>query len=382
VLWITAPGSGSGTGFAGMTIGYGFAIGSLGVFMDYSFETGVYRPPSEGGSSSLLLRVTRNCPWNNCTFCGMYKGKRFSKRPPDEVKGDIDAIAGIARSLGAIPSDEPSIAPGKKTVESLLKEIPSLGSSIGLGMVLEWIHSGMKTAFLQDANSLIIETDELVEILLYLRKTFSSIERVTSYARARTLSKKSLEHLKAVKRAGLDRLHVGLETGDPELLKAVRKGVSHEDQVLAGTKAKEAGFQLSEYWMPGLGGKRFTKQHAENTAKALNIINPHYIRSRPFFPHPGTPLYLAVQKGEWPLLSPLEQLLELKEMIGHLKVTSKVCFDHAGNYWPGFKGRPVFKHSYEGYQFPEKKDHVLGLIEEGISVQKQIPSGPPPWLAR
>jgi radical SAM superfamily enzyme YgiQ (UPF0313 family) len=350
--------------------------------MNYSFETGVYRPPSEGGSSSLLLRVTRNCPWNNCTFCGMYKGEKFSKRSPAEVKTDIDAIAGICRKLGALPSDGPDIPSEKKTVESLLREVPSLGASIGLGMVLEWIHSGMKTAFLQDANSLIIETDELVEILFYLRKTFPAIERVTSYARARTISKKSLEHLKAVKGAGLDRLHVGLETGDAELLKAIRKGAAPEDQVLAGIKAKEAGFQLSEYWMPGLGGKRFRKQHAENTAAVLNLINPHYIRSRPFFPHPGTPLYLAVEKGDWTLLSPLEQLLELKEMIGLLEVTSKVCFDHAGNYWPGFKGRPVFKHGYEGYQFPEKKSQVLELIAEGILFQERTPSGPPPWLSR
>ncbi len=350
--------------------------------MDYSFETGIYRPPSEGGSSSLLLRVTRNCPWNNCTFCGMYKAEKFSKRPPVEVKNDIDAIAQICRELGALPSDGYFLQSGVSPVDSLLKKIPSLGSSIGFGMVLEWIHSGMKTAFLQDANSLIIETDDLVEILVYLRKTFPTIQRVTSYARARTLSKKSVEHLKAVREAGLDRLHVGLETGDADLLKAIRKGASREDMVLAGNKAKKSGFQLSEYWMPGLGGKRFSHQHAVNTAGALNIINPDYIRSRPFFPHPGTPLYLAVENGDWPLLTPLEQLIELKETVTFLEVTSKVCFDHAGNYWPGFKGRPVFKHSYEGYQFPEKKEQVLELIEEGIQFQKRIPTDPPPWLLR
>ncbi|RJR19445.1 MAG: radical SAM protein [Desulfobacteraceae bacterium] len=351
--------------------------------MSYSFETGIYRPPSEGGSSSLLVRVTRNCPWNLCTFCGMYKAEKFSRRSTAEVKADIDTVAIICREL-EVDTDIPSQRGGidRDRVATLLSKNPDLGVSPGFGMVLEWISSGMKTAFIQDANSIILDTEELVDILAYLRKTFPCIQRVTSYARARTLARKSLSELKAIKNAGLDRLHVGLESGDEAILERIKKGASPEDHLEASRKAMDAGFQLSQYWMPGLGGKKFWKEHAINTAALLNKINPHYIRSRPFFPHPGTPLFYDVEKGHWPLLSPKEQLLELKETVKALDVTSKICFDHAGNYWCGPKGRPVFKHTYEGYQFPEKKPHLLELIEEGIRFQELTPSGPPIWLVR
>lgn len=345
--------------------------------MAISFETGIYRPPSEGGSSSLLVRVTRNCPWNQCAFCGMYKGERFSKRSVEEIKADIDAVSWICDQLRGAKGDIPQGA-----VSSLLKKAPELESSLGLGMVIDWFNSGMKTAFIQDANSLILDTESLVEIISYLKAVFPTIERVTSYARASTIARKPIGDLKALKEAGLDRLHVGLETGDAHLLKVIKKGVSPEEQIHAGLKALEAGFQLSEYWMPGLGGRKYSKVHALNTASVLNKINPHYIRSRPFFPHPGTPLWEAVERGDWPLLSPKEQLEELRGMISALEVTSKVCFDHAGNYWPGTKGRPVLRHGYEGYQFHENKKHVLELIEEGIKIQNSSPSGPPPWLSR
>ena len=124
------------------------------------------------------------------------------------------------------------------------------------------------------------------------------------------------------------------------------------------------------------------KAHAQHTAKVLNEINPHYIRSRPFFPAPGTPLYDEYQKGEATALSPREQLIELSLMMEKLEVTSKVCFDHAGNYWTGKNGRLIFSHSYEGYKFPEEKQTVLKLIEKGIEAQETSPEGPPLWLIR
>jgi hypothetical protein len=135
----------------------------------------------------------------------------------------------------------------------------------------------------------------------------------------------------------------------------------------------EAGFQLSEYWMPGLGGKEMWEGHAKNTARVLSAINPDYIRSRPFFPSPGSPLFEANSRGEFHLLSPREQLMELKVMIEGLSVTSKVCFDHAGNYWRGIEGGLLFSQSYEGYKFPEQKKRVLQLIQEGMDVSQHTP---------
>jgi radical SAM superfamily enzyme YgiQ (UPF0313 family) len=167
----------------------------------------------------------------------------------------------------------------------------------------------------------------------------------------------------------LDRLHVGLESGDDALLKKIKKGVTGKEHIKGGQKALAAGFQLSEYWMPGLGGKEDWENHARNTALVLNQINPHYIRSRPFYPYPGTPISDAQQQGTLTLLSPQETLKELRLLIETLDVTSKVCFDHAGNCWVNRSGRLLFTQSYEGYKFPEEKQRVLDLIAEGIEAQ-------------
>jgi radical SAM superfamily enzyme YgiQ (UPF0313 family) len=334
----------------------------------YKFETGVYRPPSEGGSASLLVRFTRNCPWNNCAFCGMYKVEKFQVRSVDEIKQDIDAIAAICSDLARISlaSDQPASITRNAAVE-LMRRNPELEYHQGFAMVYEWLMAGGKTAFLQDANSIIMKTDQLVEALQYLRKTFPTIERVTSYARSKTLAQKTADELKAIRAAGLDRLHIGLESGDDEVLQKVRKGVTAEGHIKGGQKALAAGFQVSEYWMPGLGGAELTDQHAANTARVLNEINPHYIRSRPFHPWPGTPIADEVRSGNLHLLPAIEHLREVRNMVAALDVTSKVCFDHAGNYWKNRKGGYLLSLGYEGYQFPEQKEELLALIDEGIT---------------
>ena len=333
----------------------------------YAFETGVYRPPSEGGSDSLLVRFTRNCPWNHCTFCGMYKNEKFELRTLEDIKQDIDAMARLVHDLKELSS---------KTGESgnisheaavmLMRRTPELEYHNGFPMVYQWLLSGGKTAFVQDANSLIMKMDPLVAALKYLREIFPSINRVTSYARSKTLAQKKPETLKNIRKAGLDRLHLGLESGDKEVLKMIKKGATPESHIEGGQKAIKAGFQVSEYWMPGVGGKACWENHALNTAGVLNDINPHYIRSRPFRLWPGTPLHQAALKKEFKPLSPREQLRELRLTMETLDVSSKVCFDHAGNYWKNRRGGYLFSHGYEGYKFPEEKQRVLALIDEGL----------------
>lgn len=347
---------------------------SVATARKHNFEIGVYRPPSEGGSYSLLIRVTRNCPWNRCEFCSMYKGEKFELRSPEEVKADIDSIASICNSLKSISWKLGYSGEMNRNVAiAMLERKPEFNTSDGFVMIYNWLISGGKTAFLQDANSLILPTEKLVDILKHLRKTFPSLNRVTSYARSRTLSQRKIEELVNIRKAGLDRLHVGLETGDDALLERIKKGVTSKGHISGGRKAMEAGFQLSEYWMPGLGGKEMWKEHAKNTARVLNEINPDYIRSRPFFPSPGSPLFESYSKGEFHLLTSREQLIELKLMMEELNFTSKVCFDHAGNYWRGQHGGLLFSQSYEGYKFPDEKPRVLKLIEEGIEVQEDTP---------
>ncbi len=332
-----------------------------------NFETGVYRPPSEGGSHSLLIRVTRNCPWNRCTFCNMYKGEEYSLRPPQEVIADIDFMAAICKQLSALSRQlnyEGEI--NRNVAMAMLNKDPTLNSHAGFVMVYHWLLAGGKTAFLQDANTLIMATDELVEVLRHLRESLPSLERVTSYARSKTIAQKSAEELQEIYKAGLTRLHVGLESGDPALLQKITKGVTAHGHIKAGKKAMAAGFQLSEYWMPGLGGKAMWEDHAINTAQVLNEINPHYIRSRPFYPAPGTALCEEHDSGEFQQLTATEQLIELKLMIENLDFTARVCFDHAGNFWRGKDGDLLLSQSYEGYQFPEQKAAVLGLLDEGL----------------
>ena len=152
-------------------------------------------------------------------------------------------------------------------------------------------------------------------------------------------------------------MHVGLETGDDPLLKMIKKGVNAEGHIKGGRKALEAGFQLWEYGMPGLGGRQMRKQHAINTARVLNQINPHYIRSRPFFAVPGTPLQDAIEKKDFHMLSAEEQLLELKEMMEELDVTSRVCFDHAGNYWRNRRGGLLF--TQNGSSFTRISERIV-----------------------
>jgi radical SAM superfamily enzyme YgiQ (UPF0313 family) len=342
-----------------------------------SFEIGAIRPPSEGGSHSLLLRVTRNCPWSRCKFCYaiMYDRAKFQLRSVEDIKQDIDIINEIAEGIKEASWE---LGYGGRINEyvgtALLQSESSLRINHSFVLVFNWLYFGARTVFLQDANSLIMPTSDLLEVLRYLKETFPTVERVTSYARAKTLAKKTLDELKELRQAGLSRLHVGLETGDDELLKYVDKGVTSQEQIQAGKKAKEAGFELSEYVMPGLGGTERSDQHARNTARVLNEIDPDYIRLRPFVPGPGTPLYEEYSKGGFKLSSPYERLREIKTLVENLNVKSRLCFDHFLNSWyrDSTHRNTLFKQDYEGYKLPEEKTEVLKLIEEGLRIDESI----------
>jgi len=334
-----------------------------------SFSIGIYRPPSEGGSASLLLRVTENCPWNKCAFCEMYKGQPFVYRTVEAVKADIDAVAAIRDEILAVSW---KLGQGGRVTRdvgaAILGADRYLRANACFVTVFNWLFAGGRTAFLQDANSVIMRPPEFVEVLSYLRERLPSLTRVTSYARSKTLAQRKPEELKAIREAGLDRVHIGLETGDDELLALVRKGVTSAEQIEGGRKAVAAGFQVSEYWMPDLGGRERWRQHAENTARVLSAIDPHYIRSRPFVPRQGTPIYADYLAGRLTLSSPHERLEELEVMVRGLEVTSKVCFDHAMNSWTDRWGGLLFTQDYEGYQFPQEKQKVLDRIREGLDV--------------
>lgn len=213
----------------------------------------------------------------------------------------------------------------------------------------------VRTVFIGDSNSLVYKTDELVKILNALYASFPHIERVTSYARAKTIAKKENEDLKKIYDAGLNRLHVGLETGDGELLKEIDKGATPEEMVEAGRKAKQAGFEYSLYVLLGIGGNEKWEQHARGTADVLNQIDPHFIRVRTFIPQPHSELYEAMEEGRFHPASPETILKETRLLLEELHVTSQFLSDHISNLVP-LHGK-----------LPEEKGEMIRLIDEVLT---------------
>lgn len=348
---------------------------SLSDIDEYSFEVGPIRPPSEGGSHSLLLRPTRNCSWGRCRFCHglIYDRQKLEIRDLESIRKDIDAVRAIADEIRAASWQMGYGGAVNRAVgAAIVQSHPRLNTNHCFVLVFNWLAAGARTVFLQDANSLIMRTRDLVDVLEYLAQQFPTLERVTSYARAKTIAKKSLDELKELRGAGLSRLHVGLESGDDEVLRYVDKGVTAQEQIAGGRKAKQAGFELSEYVMPDLGGRAMSDQHARNTARVLNEIDPDFIRMRPFRVGPTVPMYDDYLKGTLELSSPHERLRELRTLIANLNVTSRVCFDHFLNGWykDAARHRTLFKQDYDGYKFPEQKEEVLELIEEGLALDE------------
>jgi radical SAM superfamily enzyme YgiQ (UPF0313 family) len=294
--------------------------------MEIYYEQPPYRPPTE--AYSLLVRVTRNCSWNRCEFCCMYRGQKLEIRPVEEVKNDI-------RSM-------------KAHVDAIKEWAWANGHGDRVDQVARangvlWLSEGeVKNVFIADSNSVIMKSEELAEIVRFLYETFPTIERVTSYARAKTLVKKSMEDLRLLRDAGLTRLHVGLETGDAELLEIIQKGATPDEMIRGGKKALEAGFELSEYIMPGLGGQEMWEQHARGTAHVLNEVNPHFIRLRTLFVAPDTPLAERYERGEFTLQTTMGLLAEVRLLIAELEVSSDfVVSDHIANrYMWGIDGKP------------------------------------------
>ena len=276
------------------------------------YEQGVIRPPSE--ASSLLVRVTRNCPWNQCVFCPAYKGVKFSKRTVEEIKKDIDHMAG---EYGG--------------------------------------HAFVQSVFLQDADSLLLPTADLLEILRYLKQKFPDIKRVTSYARAKTLKRKTVEELKELKEAGLTRIHVGMESGSEKVLKLIKKGITQSDIVEGGRRVVDAGISLSEYIMPGIGGKTLSEEHARETARLLNAVEPEFIRVRTFAMHPASPMKKMVEDGTFVPMTDEEIVEEIRILVS--------CLDTMHSYFSCADFSLNLLMHVDGY-LDAKKDWMLEELDK------------------
>ncbi|MCL2392107.1 MAG: radical SAM protein [Oscillospiraceae bacterium] len=291
--------------------------------MHKAFEIGPIRPPSE--ADSLLLRVTRNCPWNKCKFCTLYRKHQFKARPVADIKADIDQIAqyrqniidGIPENLYALPEE---------MAQRYLH-------------IMRWMSCGEESVFLQDANTVVLTYDKLREILDHLRKRLPNIKRVTTYGRVDSLNKFSLEELKGLREAGLDRIHSGYESGSDEVLKLINKGYTKALEIEAGQKVKAAGIELSIYFMNGAGGSALSNSNAIETADVVNKVNPDFIRIRTFVAQRHTELYEEIQQGQIIECADKEKALELKKMIEHIDgADGKLISDHIINLFEDVNG--------------------------------------------
>lgn len=276
------------------------------------YEGTIYRPPSE--AHSLLIQCTIGCPHNHCTFCGMYKDKKFRIRSVPEIKQDLVAAR-------------------------------------------ECYGDAVQSMFLPDGNTILMKTAELEEVLKFARDLFPRLSRITMYGSAQFINLKTPLELATLRAAGLNRIHSGMESGDDVTLKKICKGSTAGEIIAAGQKVIQAGMELSEYVLIGIGGLARTMEHAVESARVLNAINPRFIRLRTLIPMPGTPLYDDFLRGDFQLLSPHQALQETRLFIDTLTVEKTELFsDHHSNY--------AWVHGL----LPAEKIEMISKIEQLLSL--------------
>lgn len=316
------------------------------------FEQGPIRPPSE--ANSLLIRVTRNCPWNRCGFCNVYKGKKFSQRPVEDVLEDIARVRRCVAALREAAGESGRLSPDE--ARRFLGDV--VPDRAALYAAWHWLAAGAESIFIQDANSLIIKPERLLTILESLRKSFPWVRRVTSYARSHTVARMALNDLQAMREAGLSRIHIGMESGSDRLLALVQKGVSQEEHIRAGRLVKEAGIELSEYIMPGLGGRELSREHALESAATMNAINPDFIRLRTFAMPAEPELFLRHWPQGFTLLNDEEIAQELALFLGSLTgITSHLKSDHILTLFEDMDGI-----------FPQDKERLAAMPKDFLAL--------------
>jgi radical SAM superfamily enzyme YgiQ (UPF0313 family) len=318
----------------------------------YSFETGPIRPPSE--AYSLLIRATRNCPWNKCAFCHTYRGCKFELRPAEDVIKDIETAHTIVQGIKEFGWQN-GFGNQPREVAAYIHNLATNNDSVRQVSLWQW--AGGRSAFLQDANSIIMRHADLLLVVSALKEKFPELDRITSYCRSKTAAKKTVLELRELREAGLSRIHVGMETGSDEVLKFMDKGMTASDHIRGGLNIKEAGMELSEYYMPGLGGRRWSQEHAEQSAEVLNRVNPDFIRLRTLMVGETLPLWERVKSGEYDVLNEDEIVKETGDFIARLNFTGELKSDHIVNLLPELEGR-----------FPQARQSCLETIERYLAM--------------
>jgi len=252
------------------------------------YEGPIYRPPSE--AESLLIQATVGCPHNKCTFCTVYKkGPVYRVRPVKEICEDMEEAC-------------------------------------------TYYGKNVRSLFFPAGNTIAMPTDDLSTICRFARETFPGLQRITVYGSSQFVAKKGLEDLKRLRKAGLTRIHVGLESGDDETLRRVKKGTTASEQIAAGRITMKAGIELSEYVILGLGGVERTYAHALSTAEAINAIDPDFLRLRTLVPKINTLLLHEIKRERFQLLSPHQVLRETRLLLENIVCQTVLRSDHYTNY--------------------------------------------------
>lgn len=273
------------------------------------YEGMVYRPPSE--AYSLIIQVTIGCSQNDCIFCNMYKEKRFRMRPLQDVLADFREARAYYSSIGKI--------------------------------------------FLADGDALICKNEYLNEILNYIREEIPECRQVTCYASPRSVMIKKEEELRELKAHGLDMVYMGLESGNAQVLEFMKKGATPQEMIQSAGKIKQAGIRLSVTAISGLGGTKLWREHAVDTGKVLSAMKPDYVGLLTLMVEPGLPLEEKIQKGEFELMTPYDNLKETKLMLENMDCPGCIFrSNHASNY-VNLKGT-----------LNEDRESMMAQLEEAI----------------
>ncbi len=246
----------------------------------------VYRPPSE--AYSFIVQATVGCAHNSCTFCSMYKEDRFAIRPLEDILRDLEE-----------------------------------GSRL-----YPW-----KKVFLADGDALVMKTKDILTILKYIYDHFPAVEQVTSYATVQDILRKSPEELKSLRKAGLQMLYIGMETGSDKLLEKIKKYVTPKEMVEAFRKVKDAGFKSSVTLISGLGGLELSCEHAIESAKVISQAPPDFLAFLTLYLEPGAPMYEDLLSGRFQYMTPEESLYEIRLFLSHVNAPNTIFrANHASNY--------------------------------------------------
>ena len=281
------------------------------------YEGTIYRPPSEW--QSCLLQVTIGCSHNACTFCGMFKDKKYRVRPLTEILEDI----------------------------SLAK--------------VQYGH--IEQIFLCDGDAIAIPTKDLLKILHHIKRTFPQIKMISTYAGPKSTLSKSMEELELLREAGLTRAYLGVESGDEQVLKETCKGVNAAQMLEAGRCLVEAGMDLYSIILIGLAGRERSRENSLATADMINRMNPKHLAAMTYMPVKGTKMYKDIEAGKFQVLTEMECLEETKALIEGINLDNlHFTSNHASNYIP-----------IEG-TLRADKEKLVTLIDEVLSGNLKIQS--------